>query len=139
MQLLPSPDHDFTYSLAGATAADCVLCAVDQTCGLLVSLGLSPVLVLVGIARGPELSSGKKVPAASAAVHSVSGPLLTPPPPPPLYYKVSMLYYKNSANVVVFSMHALSHPRCECLPELWLLIVVYLGLSPVLGSAPPRL
>ena len=84
MQLLPSPDHDFTYSLAGATAADCVLCAVDQTCGLLVSLGLSPVLVLVGIARGPELSSGKKVPAASAAVHSVPGPLLAPPPLPPV-------------------------------------------------------
>jgi hypothetical protein len=73
---------------------------VDQTCGLLVSLGLSPVLVLVGIARGPALSSGKKV-------HSVSGPLLASP----------RLYYKDSANAVLVSMHERSHPRCECLPD----------------------
>lgn len=59
LQLQPHPDHELTFQLAGATAGDCVLSAVDQTCGLMQALNLSPVLVLVGIARGPALSSGR--------------------------------------------------------------------------------
>uniref|UniRef100_A0A383WD67 Survival protein SurE-like phosphatase/nucleotidase domain-containing protein n=1 Tax=Tetradesmus obliquus TaxID=3088 RepID=A0A383WD67_TETOB len=46
-----------TYSVHGASAADCVLCAVDQKAGLLAALGLSPVLVVVGVHRGPALGS----------------------------------------------------------------------------------
>jgi hypothetical protein len=59
LTLHPHPTHEPKYALAGATAAGCVLCAVDQACGLLQALSLSPVLVLVGVARGPALSSGE--------------------------------------------------------------------------------
>jgi hypothetical protein len=58
LKLQPHPQHDMTFSLAAATAADCVLCAVDQTCGLMQALGLNPVMVLVGVSRNPALSSG---------------------------------------------------------------------------------
>jgi broad specificity polyphosphatase/5'/3'-nucleotidase SurE len=51
----------YTFSLQGATPADCVLCAVDQTCGLAKSLSLAPVMVLVGVARAPALSSGERI------------------------------------------------------------------------------
>lgn len=45
------------WALEGAEPADCLLAAVDQKAGLLQCLGLRPVLALVGIARGPALSS----------------------------------------------------------------------------------
>ena len=51
-----------TYGLSGgATAADCVLCAVDAAAGLMRALGLSPVMVVVGVTRGPALSAGEVV------------------------------------------------------------------------------
>ena len=59
LQLEQCTEDDLTFTLSGATAADCVLCAVDQSCGLMQSLGLSPVMVLVGVARNPALSSGE--------------------------------------------------------------------------------
>lgn len=58
LQLVPQQDYG-TYIVPGATAADCVLCAVDQKAGLLQSLGLCPVLVVVGLHRGPAVASGQ--------------------------------------------------------------------------------
>jgi hypothetical protein len=58
LQLIPLPEPN-TYCLRGASAADCVLCAVDQKAGLLAALGLAPVLVVVGVHRGPALGSGE--------------------------------------------------------------------------------
>lgn len=59
LQIQPCTRHEHTFKLSGATSADCVLCAVDQTHGLMQALSLSPVLVLVGVSRGPALSSGE--------------------------------------------------------------------------------
>jgi hypothetical protein len=58
LQLIPLREPN-TYSVRGASAADCVLCAVDQKAGLLAALGLAPVLVVVGVHRGPALGSGE--------------------------------------------------------------------------------
>jgi broad specificity polyphosphatase/5'/3'-nucleotidase SurE len=58
LQLIPQLEPN-AYSIPGASAADCVLCAVDQKAGLLAALGLSPVLVVVGVHRGPALGSGR--------------------------------------------------------------------------------
>lgn len=75
LTLHPDPTHELTYALAGATAADCVLCAVDQACGLLQALSLSPVLVLVGVSRGPALSSGECTLSCSTSGFAISGEL----------------------------------------------------------------
>jgi 5'-nucleotidase len=59
LQLRRRPDlGGGAWSLRGATPADCILCAADQKAGLLRQLQLSPVLAVVGIGRGPALSSG---------------------------------------------------------------------------------
>jgi hypothetical protein len=58
LQLIPLAEPN-TYCVRGASAADCVLCAVDQKAGLLAALGLAPVLVVVGVHRGPALGSGE--------------------------------------------------------------------------------
>lgn len=52
-----SREH-MNFELQGTTA-DCVLVAVDQTAGLMQRLGLAPVLTVVGVERGPALSSGE--------------------------------------------------------------------------------
>jgi len=59
LQLLPQ-DDETTFLVSGATAADCVLIAVDQKAGLLQSMGLSPVCVVI-LHRGPALSSGNGI------------------------------------------------------------------------------
>lgn len=66
LQVLPQPQHG-VYQVAGATAADCVLCAVDAKAGLLASLGLCAALVVVGVHRGHALGSGRP--------HSTAGQL----------------------------------------------------------------
>lgn len=61
LRLEPSPDMGpLAFKLTGATGADCVLCSCDHSAGLMQHLGLTAVLVVVGIARGPALSSGVK-------------------------------------------------------------------------------
>lgn len=59
LALTPQRHLQHTYCLAGASAADCVMCAADHKAGLLpAALGLAPILVLVGVHRGPALASG---------------------------------------------------------------------------------
>lgn len=49
-----------TFSLGGgASAADCVLAAADPSAGLAAGLGLSPVLLVSGVHRGPALGAGE--------------------------------------------------------------------------------
>ncbi len=55
----PDAPLPLTFSLGGgATPADCVLAAVDHSAGLAAQLGLSPVLLVTGVHRGPALGAG---------------------------------------------------------------------------------
>lgn len=55
----PEAPLPLTFSLGGgATPADCVLAAVDHSAGLAAQLGLSPVLLVTGVHRGPALGAG---------------------------------------------------------------------------------
>jgi hypothetical protein len=70
------------FTLDG-TAADCVLCAVDQKAGLMAAMDLSPVLVVVGVDRGPALSSGAVVGVQPPALGPAAwwmAPSSAPPP-----------------------------------------------------------
>ncbi|KAG2443661.1 hypothetical protein HXX76_002010 [Chlamydomonas incerta] len=84
-----------TFSLGGgASAADCVLAAADHSAGLAAGLGLSPVLLVSGVHRGPALGAdlaGGAHPALALARHasllglpSVAACLATPTPGAPL-------------------------------------------------------
>ncbi|KAG2493438.1 hypothetical protein HYH03_008256 [Edaphochlamys debaryana] len=84
-----------TFSLGGgASAADCVLAAADHSAGLAVGLGLSPVMLVGGVHRGPALGAdlaGGSHPALALARHasllglpSVAACLATPTPSAPL-------------------------------------------------------
>ncbi|KAG2438914.1 hypothetical protein HYH02_010709 [Chlamydomonas schloesseri] len=84
-----------TFSLGGgASAADCVLAAADHSAGLAAGLGLSPVLLVSGVHRGPALGAdlvGASHPALALARHAsllglpaVAACLATPTPSAPL-------------------------------------------------------